>query len=323
MKRPVIFIVESGGLSGGVRVILEEAARLSQRGWKVSIYSIDRPPAWFVLPTEVEWRQFPDYRHLQTVLVTEDSWKIATWWKTAQVLKDALRGDEGLYLVQDIETSYYSPPIIQELVMDPYDHPLRKYTTSRWVEENLPDVEYVGIGIDFGLYKQLGLERNPKALMSVARAQRLKGLRQLGELSRRLGPGYELYTVGVMGVKLIGAWKRHYQGLADHEIVRMYNEVSCFISCTQHEGFNLCNLEAMAIGTPVVTTDADGNMQYCRDGENCLVVDPLDMRGMAHAVRRMLSDEKLREKCIANGLETAKKYPWEPVIDRLEALLRT
>jgi len=321
MKRPVIFLVESGGLCGGVRVIFEEAARLSQRGWKVSIYSLDKPPAWFTLPTEVEWQRFPDYRHLQTVLTTEDSWKIATWWKTAQVLKDALRGNEGLYLVQDIETAYYSQPIMQELVMDTYGYPLRKYTTSRWVEENLPDVEYVGIGIDFGLYKQLHLKRNPKALMSVARAQRLKGLRQLGELSRRLGPNYELYTLGVAGARLIGAWKRHYQGLSDHEVVRMYNEVSCFVSTTQHEGFNLCNLEAMACGAPVATTDADGNMQYCRDGENCLVVDPLDMRGMAHAVRRMLSDKDLRAKCIANGLETAKKYPWGPVIDRLEVLL--
>lgn len=321
MKRPVIFIVESGGLSGGVRVILEEAARLSRRGWKVGIYSLDAPPPWFILPVEVEWRQFQDYRHLQAVLITEDGWKIATWWRTAQVLKDALRADEGLYLVQDIETSYYSQPVMQKLVMDTYDYPLRKYTTSRWVEENLPDVEHVGIGIDLDFYKRIDLKRNPRALMAVARAQRLKGLRQLGELSRRLGSDYELYTLGVTGAELIGAWRRHYLGLADYEVVRMYNEVSCFISCTQHEGFNLCNLEAMACGTPVVTTDADGNMQYCRDGENCLVVDPLDMRGMAHAVRRMTSDGKLRARCIVNGLETVKKYHWDPVIDRLEALL--
>lgn len=321
MKRPVIFIVESGGLCGGVRQIFEQATYLFKRGWKVSIYSLDRKPAWFPLPAGIEWRQFPDYRHLQTVLVTEDSWKVATWWKTARVLNDALRGDEGLYLVADIETWYYSQPAMQEVVLETYDYPLRRYTESRWVEANLPDTTWIGIGIDFDLYKPMELTRKPNSLMSVARPQRLKGFRQLGELSRRLGSNFELYTLGPIPVKLVGAWRQHYQGLSDQEVVRLYNEMSCVVSTSWHEGFGLPHLEAMATATPLVTTNADGNMEFCEHERNCLVVDPLDMRGMAHAVRRMMSDEKLRTKCIAAGLETAKKYPWDPVIDRLEAFL--
>ncbi len=323
MKRPIIFIVESGGLCGGVRQIFEQAARLFQRDWKVSIYSLDQKPAWFPLPTGIEWRQFLDYRHMQTVLVTDDAWKVATWWKTARFLQDALRGDEGLYLVADIETWYYTQPAMQEMVLETYDYPLRRYTESKWVETNLPDTTWVGIGIDLDLYKPLKLERNPNSLISVARPQRLKGSRQLGELSRRLGSKLELYTLGPAPVKFVGAWKRHYSGLSDREVVRLYNEASCTVSTSLHEGFGLPHLEAMATATPLVTTDADSNLEFCEHEHNCLVVDPLDMRGMAHAVRRMLSDGKLRAKCIVGGLETAKKYPWSPVIDRLEELLLT
>jgi len=45
------------------------------------------------------------------------------------------------------------------------------------------------------------------------------------------------------------------------------------------------------------------------------------MRGMALAVKRMLSDEPLRQKCVDGGVETAKRYNWNPVIDRLEKFL--
>lgn len=321
MKRPIIFIVESGGLCGGVRQIFEQATRLFLRGWQISIYSLDQQPAWFSLPAGIEWRRFPDYRTMQTVLVTDDAWKIATWWKTAHALKDALRGDEGLYLVADIETWYYSQPAMQEMVLETYDYPLRRYTESHWIEANLPGTTWVGIGIDLDLYRQLNLKRKPNSLMSVARPQRLKGFRQLGELSRRLGSKFELYTLGPVPVKFIGAWMRHYSGLSDQEVVRLYNEVACVVSTSGHEGFGLPHLEAMATGTPLVTTDADSNMEFCEHEHNCLVVDRLDMRGMAHAVRRMLSDKDLQTRCVANGLEMAKEYPWDPVIDRLEKLL--
>lgn len=321
MKRPVIFIVESGGLCGGVRQIFEQAARLFQRGWQVSVYSLDQQPAWFALPTGIQWRQFPDYRTMQTVLITEDSWKIATWWKTAHALKDALRGDEGLYLVADIETWYYTQPAMQEMVLETYSYPLRRYTESRWVEANLPDTTWIGIGIDCGLYQPMGLQRKPNSLLAIARPQRLKGFKQLGELSRRLGPKFELYTLGPTPVRFIGAWRRHYSGLSDQEVVRLYNEVGCVISTSLHEGFGLPHIEAMATGTPLITSDADSNMEFCKHGENCLVMDRFDMRSMAHGVRRMLSDKELRKRCIANGFETAKKYPWGPVIDRLERFL--
>jgi len=320
IKRPVIFIVESGGLCGGVRVILEEALRLSQRGWNVCIYSIGREPHWFPMPPDM-WRKFQDYEHLKTVLVAEDGWKVATWWKTAQVVNECLRGDEGCYLVQDIEVEYYSAPRMKEMVMATYDLPLRKYTTSRWVEANLPDTTWVGIGLDLDLYRPLELERDPATVLAFPRKQRLKGFRQLGELSRRLGQNISLVTVGVMPIQLGGAWKRHYTGLPDREIVRLYNQIACFVSTTLHEGFGLPHIEAMACGTPVITTDANGNMTFCEDGKNCLVYDGDDMAGMAMGVHRVLTDEALWKSLARHGLETAAEYPWGPVIDRLEAFL--
>ena len=44
-----------------------------------------------------------------------------------------------------------------------------------------------------------------------------------------------------------------------------------FVQTSAHEGFCLPPLEAMATGGAVVCTDAHGNRDFCRDGENCLV----------------------------------------------------
>lgn len=324
MKRPVIFVVESGGLCGGVRQIFEQAKRLSEREWPVKIFTLDRQPAWFAMPDSVEWRQFPDYDHLKAVLVAETGWKVATWWKTAYVVTECLRGDEGCYLVADIETEYYTRPIEKEKVLDSYGLPLRRYTESKWVEENLPDTTWIGIGIDHGLLYPQNTERDYTTIMSIARKQRLKGYRQLGELSRRLlhvMPEASLITVGLQRTELGGVWKRHYSGLSDWEMARLYNQVGCVVSTSLHEGFGLPHIEAMACGTPLVTTDADANKEFCEHGTNCLMFDWTDMLGMANGIREIYTNKGLRKSLVANGLETAARYTWEPVIDRLENFL--
>lgn len=324
MKRPVIFVVESGGLCGGVRQIFEQAKRLFERGWTVKIFSLDKQPAWFTMPDGIEWRRFPSYQHLRTVLVAETGWKVATWWKTAYVVAECLRGDEGCYLVADIETEYYTRPAEEERVLSSYDLPLRRYTEGRWIETNLPGTTWVGIGIDHELLYPQDLERDPAAIMSIVRKQRLKGFRQLAELARRLPhvmPEASLITVGLQKVELGGAWRRHYTGLSDFEIARLYNQVGCVVSTSLHEGFGLPHIEAMACGTPVVTTDSDGNMEFCEHGSNCLVYDWTDVLGIAEGIRSIWRDEELRKTLVAGGLETAAKYTWDPVIDRLEEFL--
>ena len=47
-----------------------------------------------------------------------------------------------------------------------------------------------------------------------------------------------------------------------------------FVQTSTHEGFCLPPLEAMATGGAVVCTDAHGNRDFCRDGENCLMPEP-------------------------------------------------
>jgi len=71
------------------------------------------------------------------------------------------------------------------------------------------------------------------------------------------------------------------------------------------EPWGLVPLESMAAGRPVVATGRGGSGEYLRGGENCLLFAPGDPRALADAVRRLASDEALRERIVAGGRRTA------------------
>lgn len=64
--------------------------------------------------------------------------------------------------------------------------------------------------------------------------------------------------------------------------------------------------EAMALGKPVVATRAAGTVDYIRDGENGLLVEPGDAAALAQAVNRILKDPGLAEKLVCAGLEDSR-----------------
>jgi glycosyltransferase involved in cell wall biosynthesis len=74
------------------------------------------------------------------------------------------------------------------------------------------------------------------------------------------------------------------------------------------EGFGLPPLEAMAVGTPVISSNVSAMPEILGDAP--LYFDPYDEKDMAKAIERVLSDEVLREKLVKKGIEQAKRYSW-------------
>nr|WP_256201826.1 glycosyltransferase [Sulfuracidifex metallicus] len=64
----------------------------------------------------------------------------------------------------------------------------------------------------------------------------------------------------------------------------------------------------MACGTPVVMTDNKGSRDYAIDGFNALISQPGDVKSLSDNLLKVIQDDKLRERMIENGLETAKIY---------------
>lgn len=89
--------------------------------------------------------------------------------------------------------------------------------------------------------------------------------------------------------------------------------VFCFPS--YYEGFGMPPLEAMACGTPVLTSNISALAEVT---ENAAVqVAPDDVEGMAAAMKELCDNNELRCRIRKCGLEQAAKYSWESAVEAL------
>ena len=82
-----------------------------------------------------------------------------------------------------------------------------------------------------------------------------------------------------------------------------------FVYPSLYEGFGWPPLEAMACGTPVVTSGISSLPEVV--GDAALLIDPLDVDGLAGSIRRLWDDEALRRDLRARGLVRAREFSWE------------
>lgn len=95
----------------------------------------------------------------------------------------------------------------------------------------------------------------------------------------------------------------------DDDLPLLYNAATLFVYPSLYEGFGLPVVEAMACGTPVVTSNVSSLPEVA--GEAALLVNPKDTEALASAIYRLLTDEDLRYKLRELGLQRAKRFTWE------------
>jgi glycosyltransferase involved in cell wall biosynthesis len=108
--------------------------------------------------------------------------------------------------------------------------------------------------------------------------------------------------------------------IADEDLPAVYSAASVFVFPSLYEGFGLPPLEAMACGTPAVCSNASSLPEV--GDEAALLVEPMDVQGLAQAIERVLSDEPLRATLRARGLAQAAKFSWERAAQETLAVYR-
>jgi len=88
----------------------------------------------------------------------------------------------------------------------------------------------------------------------------------------------------------------------------VYNLADIFIYPSLYEGFGLPPLEAMACGTPVITTAVSSMPEHV--GQAGLLVPPGDENALTEAIIRLLNDEELRSRLSILGPQQAAQFTW-------------
>jgi glycosyltransferase involved in cell wall biosynthesis len=93
------------------------------------------------------------------------------------------------------------------------------------------------------------------------------------------------------------------------ELLWLYNSAQALVQPSLYEGFGLPPLEAMACGTPVVTSNVSALPEVV--GDAGVLVDPHDVDALAVAIWRILGDEQLRASLIEKGFRRAAVFSWD------------
>ena len=88
-----------------------------------------------------------------------------------------------------------------------------------------------------------------------------------------------------------------------------YKTAAAFVFPSLYEGFGLPPLEAMACGTPVITSDTSSFPEVV--GDAGILLDPKDAPAWTGELRRLLSDEVLSRELSRKGIEQARRFSWE------------
>jgi glycosyltransferase involved in cell wall biosynthesis len=111
----------------------------------------------------------------------------------------------------------------------------------------------------------------------------------------------------------------HVLGFVDDEdLPALYTSSECLIITSLYEGFGLPILEAMACGTPVITSNLSSLPEVA--GDASILVDPLDIDAITKATYTIMTDSTQRNQLIEAGYQQVKNFTWKQSAKHLKSI---
>jgi len=166
-------------------------------------------------------------------------------------------------------------------------------------------------------------------LLCVSNRKRHKNEFRVVEAFAKAGLGAEMHLVftGNSTTDLAECSKRnhvtslvHFTGVVPEEkLPSLYRGAEALIFPSLYEGFGLPVLEAMACGVPVVTSNGTALPEVA--GDAALLVEPSSVEEISEAVKRIVSDNSLRQRLRAGGLKRSARFSWQNTTAAVRELL--
>jgi glycosyltransferase involved in cell wall biosynthesis len=360
MVLKVCFVMFGTDRTGGNRVLFEVGNVLAERGHEIVFCSLGQPRhTWFKFNEKVKFI-YPESRFsrlsasianrgfkflhipyeverlkILTQSIPKDyDFTVATFCFTAYAVYRADVG-AGFYYIQHYEPFFFlSDKYYFMMAKETYYLPLKWIVNSSWANRMLEkEVGRKGPvvipGVDTEIFRPRAVkkEENTKVVIALGKSGKIKGLNYLFEALKIVSreTKFKLKLILYGGEPSLAKQSpiptQYVVNPSDESLAELYSMADVAVTASLYESSPLPPLEAMACGTPVVTTRY-GTEDYCLNEVNSLVVMPEDSESLAKAILRVIMDENLAEKLKRNGLKTAKEHTWNKTAEKVLQLFQ-
>ena len=202
-----------------------------------------------------------------------------------------------------------------------------KHFTNKWEFVPLNKISVIYSGIDLAdvddqmknnvkdLRKRIGIKKSDKVIIAVGRLVYQKGFPYLIKIMKELSEQYKSYKLLIVGdgplkkelqtqiyklnvqnnVKMLGERK---------DVIDLLRVSDVFCLSSVREGIPITLMEAMYVGTPLVTTAVGGNKEIVQTGHNGFLEKPNDIQQIKRRIKELCENNKNRKKQIINAKKT-------------------
>ena len=321
LNKNIAFVLPTTNISGGVNVIIKHCFILRKHGYDVSIINMDNSGDDI---TNKEGTIGVINSHKTEILSYFDT-MVASLWTTLKFVREYPYVLNKSYLVQNYETNFADyGAFMKREANSTYNMliPINYLTISKWCQNWLKDdfekdSIYAPNGIELKRfkYKKRNFTGKIKLLVEGNSNDYYKNVDESFKIIDKLDKNkYEIHFLSYQGEPKKGYYvDKFYHKVPYDEVGKIYQNADILIKSSILESFSYPPLEMMATGGLVVVAPNGGNVEYLKDGENCLFYELGNIEDAKEKIERLCEDKNLRDKLIKNGLETAESRKWSNI----------
>lgn len=327
------FILPGANRSGGVRVTIEMANRLLDRGYQTALVirrprlsgtqRLTKPLTKLIKASRHDWLHecrcpVTYYNDISEIPFEQGSTAIGVGTFTVEDL------EQTPAFLNKIRFNHGIPSNRTELIQQAWSGPMPTLTVSATIVEPLKElgctgpIHVVPNGIKTEDYYPADVTRD--GIGTIYSAHYNKHPEAIVQCLNKLRAQLPDTPIRVFGAerkpKELTGFEYHH--LPSVEKAReLYSQSKVWMLASRIEGLPGPVLEAMACGTAVASTDNLGSLEIIEHDVNGLISPVDDVDALVSNIASVCTDDALRQRLVAGGFETCKRFTWDAAVDRM------